>query len=71
MKPQSSGYATRSWPAGRRQALVNNAGYSIRGGMSDATVASWSEVLGVNLTSVYSMTKHFLPLLLAARTPPS
>jgi NAD(P)-dependent dehydrogenase (short-subunit alcohol dehydrogenase family) len=51
------------------KALVNNAGYNVRGSMSDASVASWSEVLGVNLTSIFSMTKHFLPLLLAAPKP--
>lgn len=51
------------------KALVNNAGYNIRGGMSDVSVAAWSEVLAVNISSVFQVTKHFLPLLRAAPNP--
>ncbi len=51
---------------GRCRALVNNAGNSHRTPLGELDAATWHTWIDVNLTSVFVMTRAFLPLLEAA-----
>lgn len=48
---------------GRLSALLNVAGTSDRQPIGESSLETWNRVLAVNLTSVYLMTRAFLPLL--------
>jgi len=50
----------------RLDALVCNAGFSIRKKVTDLTLAEWSSVLGTNLTSTFLLTRAAASLLRAA-----
>ncbi len=52
---------------GRLDALVCNAGFMIRKGIEELSLAEWSSVLATNLTSTFLLVKQALPLLRAAR----
>ena len=54
---------------GRLDALVNNAGLAgaANGPVEKLALAEWNRRLGTNLTGVFLMTKHCVPLLRAAR----
>ena len=49
--------------ADRVNVLVNNAGIFIEKPLEDLTEEEWDRVLGVNLKSVFLVTKYLLPLL--------
>jgi NAD(P)-dependent dehydrogenase (short-subunit alcohol dehydrogenase family) len=55
------------WPA--LKTLVNNAGANVNGDLSTLSFESWNAVLSSQLSSVFLMTKTFLPMLLAAERP--
>ncbi len=46
-------------------ALVNNAGVALTAQLQDVTDAQWHEVLGVNLTGAFYMTRALLPQMLS------
>jgi NAD(P)-dependent dehydrogenase (short-subunit alcohol dehydrogenase family) len=48
--------------------LVNSAGTISAGGIETESVADWNQVIGVNLTSVYTVTKTCLPYLKKSKT---
>jgi NAD(P)-dependent dehydrogenase (short-subunit alcohol dehydrogenase family) len=48
---------------GAVKALVNNAGNNFRSPIERLAPEKWHELLDVNLTSIYLMTRAFLPLL--------
>ena len=50
---------------GRIDVLFNNAGTFIPNELHEVAVEEWDEVLRVNLTSVYLVSKHVLPHMLA------
>ncbi len=43
--------------------LVNNAGIIYFGSIEETSLDVWNKVIAVNLTGVFLVTKHFLPLL--------
>ena len=47
----------------RLDALICNAGFSIRKPVTDLTLAEWSSVLATNLTSTFLLTRAAAPLL--------
>jgi len=50
--------------SGRIDVLVNNAGgFGVARGIEDTSLEEWKQVLDVNLTSVFLMTRAALPLL--------
>ncbi len=51
---------------GRLDGLVCNAGINLRKPLADLTLAEWSRVLAVNLTSSFLLTRAAAPLLRAA-----
>jgi meso-butanediol dehydrogenase/(S,S)-butanediol dehydrogenase/diacetyl reductase len=55
------------WPA--LKALVNNAGSNITGDVTQLSFESWNAVIAAHLSSVFLMTKTFIPLLRAAQAP--
>lgn len=50
---------------GRLDVVVNSAGIQRYGTVTDTTEDDWARVLGVNLSSVFLMTKHAMPHLIA------
>lgn len=44
--------------------LINNAGISHIGLLQDMTIGEWNNVINVNLTSVFTMCKHVIPIML-------
>jgi NAD(P)-dependent dehydrogenase (short-subunit alcohol dehydrogenase family) len=48
---------------GRVDVLINCAGYFPDKPFDDMTLADWNEVIGINLTGVFLMTKAILPLM--------
>ena len=48
--------------------LVNNAGVSYIGLLSDMSLDSWNQVIGTNLTAVFSTCKFSIPLMLSAHS---
>jgi len=46
---------------GRVQILINNAGINIRKSLLDFTLEEWNRVLATNLTSVFLMSRAFVP----------
>lgn len=52
---------------GRLDALVCNAGIMIRKPIADLTLAEWSRVIGINLTSTFLLVRAAEPLLRAAK----
>lgn len=46
-------------------ALVNNAGVALTAQLQDVTDAQWHEVLGVNLTGAFYMTRALLPQMIS------
>jgi 2-keto-3-deoxy-L-fuconate dehydrogenase len=54
----------------RLDILVNNAGLGLVGGVTETQLADFRRLFRVNVEGVFLMTKHFLPLLLAAYDPP-
>ena len=52
------------WPG--LKALVNNAGANINGELLALSLESWNAVIASHLTSMFLMTKTFMPLLQAA-----
>lgn len=48
---------------GRLDVLVNNAGICIEVPIKDMSVDEWDKVMGVNVRSVFLMTKHAFPLM--------
>jgi NAD(P)-dependent dehydrogenase (short-subunit alcohol dehydrogenase family) len=55
------------WPS--LKALVNNAGSNITGDLTQLSFESWNAVIASHLSSVFLMTKTFMPLLLSANNP--
>jgi NAD(P)-dependent dehydrogenase (short-subunit alcohol dehydrogenase family) len=55
------------WPA--LKALANIAGANINGDVAALSFDAWNTVLASQLSSIFLMTKTFLPLLLAADRP--
>ena len=53
---------------GRLDVLVNNAGISYVGLLTDMSNEQWSRILNVNLSSVFYCCKEAIPLFLANRT---
>jgi len=53
---------------GRIDALINNAGLGGEVDIVDMTDDQWSRVLDVTLTSLFRMTRAFLPAMYAAKT---
>jgi meso-butanediol dehydrogenase/(S,S)-butanediol dehydrogenase/diacetyl reductase len=51
---------------GTCRALVNNAGNNFRTPLAELSSDKWHELMGVNLTGVFYMTRALLPLLEAA-----
>ena len=49
---------------GKLDVLVNNAGISYVGLLSDMSVADWQRVMAVNLDSCFYTSKHAIPLML-------
>jgi NAD(P)-dependent dehydrogenase (short-subunit alcohol dehydrogenase family) len=49
------------------QVLVNNAGIGLVGGIEETESTDFDRVMRVNVNSVFYVTRHFLPLLLASR----
>ncbi len=43
--------------------LVNNAGMGVNGTVENLTLNEWEEVFALNVTSVFLMCKHFVPLM--------
>jgi NAD(P)-dependent dehydrogenase (short-subunit alcohol dehydrogenase family) len=52
---------------GELQVLVNNAGIGLVGGIEETESADFDRVMRVNVNSVFYVTRHFLPQLLASR----
>jgi NAD(P)-dependent dehydrogenase (short-subunit alcohol dehydrogenase family) len=50
---------------GRIDVLFNNAGTFVPNELHEVTMEEWDQVLRVNLTSVYLVSKHVLPRMLA------
>ena len=48
--------------------LVNNAGISYVGLLTDMTIEEWNHILGVNLTSVFSTCKLAIPHMLSKKS---
>ena len=44
--------------------LINNAGISYVGLLSEMSIDEWNRIVGVNLTSVFSTCKHAIPHML-------
>lgn len=53
---------------GRIDVLVNSAGVSCRGSLTDISLADWDRVMNVNVRGVVAMSKAVLPSMIAART---
>lgn len=53
---------------GRVDVLINNAGLGGEASIVDMTDEQWSRVLDVTLTSLFRMSRAFLPVMYAART---
>jgi len=51
--------------AGTPDVLVNNAGRFVPGGLAETTPAAFREMLDVNLTSAFLVTRAFLPAMVA------
>jgi NAD(P)-dependent dehydrogenase (short-subunit alcohol dehydrogenase family) len=49
---------------GRLDVLVNNAAILIRGTVLDTAPVQWAEILNVNLTGPYLLSRHAIPLML-------
>ena len=47
--------------------LVNNAGIHLRKMVTDITLAEWNRILAVNLTSIFLMSRAFVPAMKQAR----
>lgn len=47
----------------RLDVLVNNAGVSPAGTIAEMELADWSQLLDINLTGMFLVTKHAIPLL--------
>jgi len=52
----------------RLDILVNNAGLGLVGDVMETELADFQRLFRVNVEGLFLMTKHFMPLLLAART---
>ena len=52
---------------GRADALVNNAGAIVRGGICETDDESWERVMAVNVGGVFRMTRAAIPLLRESR----
>jgi len=46
---------------GKVQILINNAGINVRKNLTDFTLDEWQSVLNTNLTSVFLMSRRFVP----------
>jgi NAD(P)-dependent dehydrogenase (short-subunit alcohol dehydrogenase family) len=46
---------------GKVQILINNAGINIRKNLTDFTLDEWQSVINTNLTSVFLMSRRFVP----------
>ena len=53
---------------GRIDVLVNNAGISYIGLLTDMRLAEWERVMQVNLTSLFCCCKHAIPLMLREKS---
>jgi 3-oxoacyl-[acyl-carrier protein] reductase len=53
---------------GRIDVLINNAGLGGEAAIVDMTDGQWTRVLDVTLTSLFRMTRAFLPLMYAAKS---
>jgi NAD(P)-dependent dehydrogenase (short-subunit alcohol dehydrogenase family) len=47
--------------------LVNNAGIGLVGGVTETELSDWERVFRVNVTGMFLVTKHAVPLLVASR----
>ena len=54
---------------GAPDVVVNNAGIGFLGAFLDTPVATWQQVLGVNLMGIVNVTRAFLPRMLEAGGP--
>ena len=52
---------------GRPDVLVNNAGISHIGLLSDMSLAEWNEIVSVNLTSVFLFSKYVIPSMVSEK----
>jgi NAD(P)-dependent dehydrogenase (short-subunit alcohol dehydrogenase family) len=66
--PQSvvRAFAQAAGDLGPVQVLVNNAGVSAASAFADTTLASWQQVIAVNLTGTFLCTQQVLPAMLIA-----
>jgi NAD(P)-dependent dehydrogenase (short-subunit alcohol dehydrogenase family) len=48
---------------GQIDILINNAGTNIRKSVEEYSLAEWNTVIGTNMTSVFLMCHHFIPLM--------
>ena len=46
---------------GKVQILINNAGINVRKNLTDFTLEEWQSVINTNLTSVFLMSRRFVP----------
>jgi NAD(P)-dependent dehydrogenase (short-subunit alcohol dehydrogenase family) len=46
---------------GKIQVLINNAGINVRKNLTDFTLDEWQSVINTNLTSVFLMSRRFVP----------
>ena len=46
---------------GKIQILINNAGINVRKNLTDFTLEEWQSVINTNLTSVFLMSRRFVP----------
>ena len=52
---------------GQAKAIINNAGTNFRSPLHQLSTATWHEIVGVNLDSMFYMCRAFIPLLLKAK----
>jgi len=48
--------------------VVNNAGISYMGLLSDMSIRDWEQIMSVNLTSIYNTSKQAIPMMLSGKS---
>lgn len=48
--------------------LINNAGLSYVGLLSDMTITDWNQIINTNLTSVFNFCKHVIPHMVSQKS---
>lgn len=54
---------------GRLDGLVNAAGIGKKGGIEEQTVAEWNQIVSINMTGVFLLTRALVPLLKKGHNP--